>query len=100
MSRGLGKIEKAIIEILSKEEECPINYITYEISKRDPSKKYNQNLYKSVLRAIRSLKKKGIVWDDKEDVEEFTKGMSHERQGPFPRSIYLNSDYKRSLLSH
>jgi len=95
MSRGLGKIERAIVEVLKKEDPeglkgNSINFITFEVAKLI-GRNFNESLfYRSVLRAIRSLKRKEIVYSDKEDIKEFLpKGSPHGRQGPFAQNIYL-----------
>ena len=69
MSRGLGKVEKKILEYFNEQEETSItglcHYIAGNIEKPGDDwpfrASYSDSLYKSALRAANTLEKKGYI---------------------------------------
>ena len=64
MSRGMGKIEKAVLDVLKEGgDTLSLTLMTSLVVRkiRPEQKYYTEAEYKSVCRAVRSLKKKGLL---------------------------------------
>lgn len=91
MSRGSGKVERAILEVLKEKGHCPaLNLLVYHVAeklgelrsqeqaqleygrlrgkRRNPL--YTESFYRSVARAVRRLKEKELVYSGAAEVQD------------------------------